>query len=481
MTKVRAFVRGELVDGPTVSFGSGATSFQAVDPALLAGRITLTDPVLLNDVHQLTTDEIVDLLAEVGSRLVLDRNELLAESLELLRPFSNLTDGVLRATYEQIPSLFEAETVRAVAERTIGTAYLDGWVDHGRGRVRAFGARAVHVIAGNNPIIAAITVVRNAICRGDGIIKLPANDPFTAVAIARTMAGVAPEHPLVRHLSVAYWKGGDEDFERRLYLPSQLEKIVAWGGFASVRHVTGYLQPGLELIALDPKLSATVIGPEALADEETMRRTAFLAAADVGLLNQEGCFNARVIYLAAGLDSAGIERANRWGELVHAELSRLPERVSAPAYRFDPALRADIQALRTSPDWYRVIGGSTDEGAVIVSQSSEPVDFQMTLSGRVVNVVPVADPLEAVRAMNTYTQTVGVYPESLKLKIRDTAPLYGVQRLVPLGFATHFRPELPQDAIEPTRRMMRWIVDEEPPPGAHPFDQLAPGAAVMTP
>ena len=66
--------------------------------------------------------------------------------------------------------------------------------------------------------------------------------------------------------------------EEQLYRPEKIEKIVAWGGFASVKHVTRYLQPGLELIALDPKRSATIIGPEAFESEETLREVALRAA-----------------------------------------------------------------------------------------------------------------------------------------------------------------------------------------------------------
>ena len=70
-------------------------------------------------------------------------------------------------------------------------------------------------------------------------------------------------------------------------------KIVAWGGFASVRHVTRYIQPGLELISLDPKRSATIIGKDTFADEATMRDAALRAATDIGASNQTGCSSAR--------------------------------------------------------------------------------------------------------------------------------------------------------------------------------------------
>jgi hypothetical protein len=62
--------------------------------------------------------------------------------------------------------------------------------------------------------------------------------------------------------------------------------------------------------------------------------------------------------------------------------------------------------------------------------------------------------------MTAYTQTVGVYPESLKQTLRDTLPFYGAQRLVSLGYAADPSMAVPQDAIEPVRRMVKWIVDE---------------------
>jgi len=95
-----------------------------------------------------------------------------------------------------------------------------------------------------------------------------------------------------------------------------------------------------------------------------------------------------------------------------------------------------------------------------VSKLDEVVDFYPRLSGRVANLVPIDDVADASRFVNAYTQTIGIYPESLKLKLRDELPLFGAQRFVTLGYAMTANPGLPQDAIEPTRRMVKWIVDE---------------------
>lgn len=474
---IPAFIRGTLVSDDLVSFpGRGVqASFEAPDPMRLADRLPLDDPLRMRDLYDLSVADVVEVLAELGARLELSSNALLQDALAESAAWSDMTPSLLEASYGQLPGYFAPESVMDAAERSIGVRFLDGWGDVGGAAVRAFGARAVHVIAGNSPIIAAITIVRNAITRGDAIVKSPSNDPLTALAIARTLAEIAPGHPLTKHLSVAYWKGGDERFERLLYQPRHVEKIVAWGGFQSVKHVTRYIQPGLELISLDPKLSATVVGAEAFADEAAMAETARLAAADVGVLNQLGCFNARVIYVVSGTGAAGLELANRWGELLYEAIVALPPQVSTPPRDVDGDLRANIRALQTWPDFYAVVGGREDEGAVVVSQLGDPVDFASALAGRVANVVPIDDPQQAVKQMNAYTQTVGVYPDALKRELRDAMPLYGTQRIVSLGYATHFRQDVPQDGMEPTRRMVKWIVDETYAPArTHPLSHMHP-------
>jgi hypothetical protein len=67
---------------------------------------------------------------------------------------------------------------------------------------------------------------------------------------------------------------------------------------------------------------------------------------------------------------------------------------------------------------------------------------------------------EVYGAINAYTQTVGIYPESLKKELRNHLSIHGAQRLVNLGFAGLASMSGPQDSIEPLRRMCKWIIEE---------------------
>jgi hypothetical protein len=466
--RVPMFLRGEVIEADWVEFGGrgGGCRFEAPDPAKYVDRLPLGNPMALADLYEISFDEILDVLEALGKALDFEKNRYVREAYEAGLVAANYPPSILKNSYVTLPYAFDRQSIRDIAEARIGIDHLEGWVPKTLGdgrevRIRAFGSRALHVPAGNGGLVSAITMIRNAITRSDAIIKVPSNDPLTAVALARTLAEVAPNHPLTKHVAVAYWKGGDAAVEEPLYRPQHIEKIVAWGGFASVKHVTKYIQPGLEMIGLDPKRSATIIGPEAFESEATLDEVATRTACDIGVANQEACASARVIYVLCGSDADGIEQANRLGERVYEKLMSLPDHITTKPKTFDRELRDHIAASRMTEDFFRVIGGEHDEGAVIVSQMDEAVDYSPMLSGRVANIVPVDDIKKVTDAVNAYTQTVGIYPESLKRELRDQLPLFGAQRLTSLGYACHVTSATPQDAIEPVRRMCKWIVDEE--------------------
>ena len=332
---------------------------------------------------------------------------------------------------------------------------LDNRICH----IRAFGARTVHVIAGNASVIALQTIMDNALTRGDAIIKLPSNDPYFASAVAQTMIEMAPDHPITKHLSVAYWKGGDEEVESALYDANRIEKIVAWGGFDSMRSIRNYLAPGIDLVALDPKLSGSIVGEEAFSDPDKMAEAARLAATDIGIFNQGGCVSARTIYAVTGTDEEGVKKANEFGKMIYDQIQALPIHLSSESPAFDANLRSEIDGIRYSPA-FKVIGGKGAEGAIIISQDDEQVDFSELLDCRTANVVPVDSLSDALSHLTVHTQTIGIYPDSLKVQLRNQCALRGGQRIVSLGYAAAGNIAGPHDAIEPLRRMVRWIRDD---------------------
>jgi hypothetical protein len=438
----------------------------------------LPDPTAMRDVHELTTAEVVDFLVELGQRLAPEHNEHLHAARELSYASAPTTPPIVDEMYRVLPMVFDRERLEDMLDSGIDRAALDGWVptvlrDRRTIAVRAFGARAVHITAGNSPVLAALAVIRNALTRSDALIKSPSNDPLTASAIAQTMCEMDPTHPITRHVAVAYWRGGDEEIEREVYQPQNIEKIVAWGGFASIKHITRYIQPGLELVSFDPKRSVSIIGAEAFADDSSLDEAAARLAVDIGQINQSACSNARTVFVLAGTDDEGRQRLDRLGERVYRSMVALPAHISTPPkHGIDRGLLEELGAVRLQDDWYRVIGGEDQEGALIISRLPEPVDFAAALNDRVANLVPVDDLEEALAFFDAYTQTIGVFPEKLKPEVREFAGLRGGQRVVSLGYSCMPSFAGPQDAFEPLRRLCRWVVDEESDPANQPLGDI---------
>lgn len=462
--------RGRVISSDLVEYDGRINGLHFSTPNVRAHlrNLVLADCSKLSDLYTITLDEIIDYLVELGKRLEFDKNEYLQEAYEISKLASNLPAEILESMYRfRIGQMLNRPFLEDMVDAQIGRETLEGWQPfrHQDGRtvnVRAYGSRSAHIIPGNVPLGPVTQVIRAALTRGDIILKAPSNDPATASAIARTMVEIDPSHPISRHVVAAYWKGGDQQVERIVYSPQFIDKLVVWGGDASIKHARNYMQPGLSIHCFDPKYSNSIIGREVFESEEATEQAAFRLACDIGGLNQEGCVNSRVAYVECGTNQEGIDLANRFGEMVFHQIRRLPRSFSSHSKVSYPRLAEQVDELIAyGEDYYRVFRDEDRGGAIIVSQSNQAVEFSELLEGRTGNIVPVDSTDEAVRRLNFASQTVGIFPDKLRERIRHTAALHGVQRLTTLGYATSFSVGNRLDAVEPLREMCRWVIDED--------------------
>lgn len=454
--------------------GRGGASFRTPDPHRHVHDLVLGNPLLLEDLMDTPVRDIVAFLAEVGKRLRLDDNPHLQASFGLALKAGGLSEPILRGVYDGLPGMFDPLRLTEITDSTIGIDYLDGWVPHKDqpgARVRAVGTRQLHITAGNVPVVAALTVINGALSKSDVLIKSPSNDPLTANAIARTLIEVDASHPVTKHLAVAYWKGGDEEMDSQIVRTSRIDKITAWGGMSSVKHIQKFLTPGIDLTALNAKYSISVIGREALESDEEMESAARGIAVMSGFFNQTACTNTRVVYVESDTDDEALERIVELGRKVAAAYKTLPAVMSTPSETPNEELEAELKAAAMEDAFYHV-EGDTINGGVVVSLFPDRVDFYDQLNNRVVNLVPVEDLREVTRWCDDTTQTVGIYPESLRDRLLNPFALAGIQRLAPMkgddplevfGNVNQLPPGMPHDGIEPLRRNVRWVIDHRMP------------------
>lgn len=451
------FVRGKLVTDTTVRHRSRDLGVDFTTPEidldeLIQPRSEL--PPLLD----VKVDYIIDFLVETGEQLALDRNPYMQEALERVVETNPLPRRVVENLYRGAPYLLERGMLTSMIESNFANpAALDGWVSRtdvngNSGAIRAFPPRMVHMLAGNSPAGCVSSIAQGALVKAVNLFKMPSSDPFTTVAVLRTMADIDPDHPVVRSMSAIYWRGGDETIERTLYRPQYFDKIAAWGGGPAIDNVIRYLGPGLQLVSFDPKTSISMLGKEAFADQATIEAVAEQTAEDATLFNQEACLASRFVY-AEG-DRKGIEQ---YCEALVERLGIDRETASATAPPIPSEMREEIEMLQMMGGEYKVWG--TFDGAGMVVLSDERVSFHP--SGKTVNVVHVESLDAAVPFVNIATQTIGIYPYERKTALRDRLACAGAQRVVRLGSAAKHVLGSPHDAMYSLQRFVHWMSDED--------------------
>jgi hypothetical protein len=450
------FARGKLIEGNDVLHTSRDLGVDFATPRIDFDRIVhprIEVPPLLN----VPLAEIIDCLVETGQRLTDPNNPFIQSCIERMSCTHILPRAVLENQVKGAATYLDKRLLNAVVEQNFANPRaLDGWVPQQdytgrRSFVRAFAPRLVHVLPGNSPGVAVKSIAQGALVKAINLFKMSSSDPFTTVAILRTMADIDPNHAIVKSMSAVYWRGGDAAVERVLYRPQYFDKIVAWGGGAAIDNVIQYLGPGLQLVSFDPKTSISMVGKEAFGSKETLDVAADLASADVMVLNQEACVASRFIYVEGGR-----AEVDRFCAKLH---ERIVERAAASgdARPLDIELREQIETLAMMDDDYRVWGGADGRGCVI--RSEEPVEFHPI--NKTANVVCVPSLDDAVKYINVATQTVGFYPFDRMADYRDRLASGGAQRIVRLGEAGPSTIGNPHDAMYPLHRFVHWMVHED--------------------
>ncbi|WP_454797110.1 acyl-CoA reductase [Novosphingobium lindaniclasticum] len=450
------FLRGEVLHGTDVIQTSRDLGVTFATPRIPFDRAVpprTEVPPLLN----VPLDEIIDFLVETGQRLIATDNDHMQECIERMCRTHILPRAVVENTARHAAAYLDKKVLRAEVEQNFpDPRALDEWVPKEdftgrRSFVRAFAPRLIHVLPGNSPGVAVKSVAQGSMVKAINLFKMSSADPFTMVAILRTMADIDPNHPIVRSMSAVYWRGGDDATERVLYRPQYFDKIVAWGGGDAINNVIKYLGPGFQLVSFDPKTSISLVGREALVDDETVDRVADLCSADVMTLNQEACVASRFQFVEGS--EADVDR---FCERLHHHVARRAAE-SGDVRPLDRDMREAVEMMILMDDEYGVWGRTDGKGLVI--RSDEPVDFHPI--NKTANVVRVDSLDEAVKWINVATQTVGFYPFDRMADYRDRLAAGGAQRVVHLGEAGPSTIGNPHDAMYPLHRFVHWMAHED--------------------
>jgi hypothetical protein len=313
--------------------------------------------------------------------------------------------------------------------------------------IRAMPTRQLHVTAGNAPEVPWISALRLILSKSVGTIKLPFGATLSGALLALVMLAAVPDHPLTRNLSIVYWQGGDESIENVLFAPGGFDRIVVWGSpeaVASIRART----PFTRTICFNPRYGVSLIGREAFAGD--LEGVAFAAATDVMIYSQKACTSSQVQYVE-GTETQVKAYARCLAEILHRWDELAPPFVP-------PEVRGQVKRMKRGKylgaDWLlNTEEGEFTSGVVCMDSEFDILDHPMS---RLVVVRRMESLMDALSYLHSGVSTVGVYPETQRLQLRDFIAARGVSNILPLGQCERIFPAAPHDGMIVLAELVDW-------------------------
>jgi hypothetical protein len=458
--------------------GPEATRFVLLPYADAASLIEADASQLADDLLRLPVREVLDYLGAIRDVLK-DAPRLLGEAATMSQSAMTLDPRSLHLSFQMLPFLLDPDAVGEAIDRELGMPgvpgrqFFDAWVPvpsrvhrgmNSRTRdalfpsspvadagssicVRAVPTRQLHVTAGNSPLLPFLSWLRAMATKGAAVIKCPAEATATTAVLALAMDAVDPRHPIARHSSLVYWKGGDRQIEDVLLAPNVFDRLVVWGSSEAVGDLV-QRSSHLKTVVFRPRYGVSLIGREAIrSDPEGVARA---AASDATISNQQACLSSLVHYV-----EGSEEEAVRYCDALAGALSRWDEALPAP--RSDAAvgrLRRLQRGAGLDGRWWQNPGSHGPGSAVVLMRDGFEIATHPMC--RLVVVRPVARLSDAIELLTPAVSTVGVAPESCRLELRDRIAAAGVSNIMPLGECERAYAGMPHDGLRMLSELVNW-------------------------
>jgi hypothetical protein len=470
-------VREPVIARHTMKY-TGEYVYQVMPAVNGAELIEMDTDKLASELYRLSIEDILDYLENLLTAL-LANNRLAVRVRELCRLTSEYPDAFLDGWFASFHSAFSRGAARQMIDTDLsfagkpGTDFLNGWVEvparvspgwlhlhacilFGQDKINdreaaksyvcAMPTRQLHITAGNAPEVPLISALRAVLTKSAAVIKLPYGATLTGALFALVAATAAPDHPITKNLSMVYWPGGNEATENALFMPGAFDRIVVWGNLETVASVQSRAL-FTRVICLNPRYGVSLIGNEAFSSlEEVVAK----ASMDVMLYNQKACASSLVHYVE-GTE----ERAKKYAEALRKILGKwdkeMPNFVS-------PAAIGQIKRMRrgryANASWcINNRGGDFSSGVAVIHGEFDILDHPMC---RLVVVRPVSRLEDALRHLNQYVSTAGVYTEERRLELRDRILARGVSSVFPLGQCERVYAGMPHDGMRVLSELVDW-------------------------
>jgi len=446
-----------VADGTSCDVFSAVTADELLEP----------DPrAAVAELLALATRDVLGLVDRVGAAL-----RVRAEPLARALAGSREPDRRERLEAARLAALFDGAAVDAMLETALPGVRrdaLDGWQPIAResrsgvtavvaAREPALGPAAeptgpqlrgvptiqLHITAGNAAVVPVTSLLWGWATRGACVLKPARRTARVMGLVAAALTQIEPDHPLVRHTSIAYWPGGEDAVEEVLLGRPVFERRLIWGSDATVATVTARSSGG-DLLAMRSRHAVSLIG----AGADDLDLASALAAADTVVADQQACMSS-LLHVVEGPPA----RADEYAVQLAARLAAWDELLPGSS-----AVRGRVLSLRrgelATGVWHA--NGTWPDVSSAVVRTDRPFALASHPGGRLVLVRAVPDLVRAVPDLvGPRVSHVGV--AGVGAGLPDLLAALGVDNVLPLGDAEREYAGRPHDGMNVLDRLVRWV------------------------
>ena len=139
-------------------------------------------------------------------------------------------------------------------------------------------------------------MIRSLLVKNNSLCKIPKRDPVSAIYFALSLIEIAPDHPITKSISVAYWERDSWQEERLLHASNA---VCIWGGDSAISEIRKKLKAGTRVLEFGPKRSLAFIDLSNIDEGDSIEEIALRSGHDFSVYNQEACFTSQELYIVA--------------------------------------------------------------------------------------------------------------------------------------------------------------------------------------
>ena len=411
-----------------------------------------------------TVAEIVDVLDAVAARWLDPQFEPRREVIPAIAAVTGFSQAMVAHAIDLEQRSSRRADLLGALDRELGTrAALDGFVQTEMGRATAVGPALVGgIFSANIPALPHLTVLRSFLVKAACLGRVSRGEPLYLAAYARSLAAVDPL--LGRCLAVTWWPSEDTATEG-VFL-REIDHLIAYGGDAALRAISGRAPAGLSATWHGHRLGAAVVLRGALTPSR-LGELAEQIAYDFTLFDQHACLAPQAVYVEEGGQVAPVALAKVLARTMFRWAAKLPPR--ALALEDAVRLRSAREALAVREALGQDVTLLTPWEVLSPTVAlTPPGPLDPSPLDRFVRVIPVPDrsvALECLRPVARHLQCVSVAsgpddPTEFELALARL----GVTRLCPPGLMGLPSMRWAHDGMPCLSRLVRWCDSEERAP-----------------